>query len=279
MDKPAGPTRHDVVRQVRRVFGVDSAGHTGTLDPFATGLLVVLLGRATRLARFVESDRKTYVATARLGFATTTDDATGEPLGDDRPPVALDAATLERALDGLRGEILQRPPAYSAKKVEGRRSYALARRGAAVELAPVPVHVHALDVTAARLPELQFRCTVSAGTYVRAIARDLGEALGCGAHLTALRREAIGSLHVRDAVPLEALSAATPVRPAQAVLPQLPQVRVDEAGRRELGFGRAIAAPAGAQGTVALVGPDEAMLAVGEVHGAVIRPVVVLAVA
>lgn len=276
VDKPEGPTSHDVVRQVRRAYGAEAAGHTGTLDPFATGLLIVLLGRATRLARFVESDRKTYRATARLGFGTTTDDRTGEPLGEDVGSGSVTPAAVESALAGLRGPLLQRPPAFSAKKVAGRRSYVMARRGDAPELAPVPVTVHAIELLSFTGALVEFRCTVSAGTYVRALARDLGEALGCGGHLTALRREAIGALHVRDAVPLEAITAATPLRAAQSVLPHLAAVPVDAAARRELGFGRVLANAVGVAGTVSLVGEDGALVAIGEAGPDVIRPIVVL---
>lgn len=276
VDKPEGPTSHEVVRQVRRTFGADAAGHTGTLDPFATGLLIVLLGRATRLARFVESDRKTYVATARLGFATSTDDRTGDALGPEVGVESLSPAAVETALATLRGPLLQRPPAFSAKKVTGRRSYVMARRGDAPELPPVSVTVHAIELLSLAGTTIEFRCTVSAGTYVRALARDLGEALGCGAHLTALRREAIGALQVRDAVPLAALTAETPLLPPQAVLPQLSEVRVDAAARRELGYGRVVASPGGVMGVVTLVGDDGALVAIGEAGPEVIRPVVVL---
>lgn len=279
VDKPAGPTSHDVVRIVRRATGADSAGHTGTLDPFATGLMVVLLGRATRVAQFVEGDRKTYFATAELGCATTTDDATGEPLG---PPVDLDQVSEAAVLAGLarfRGPIRQRPPAYSAKQVDGQRAYALARRGRDVTLEDVTVMVHTIELVRWQAPRLEFRCTVSAGTYIRAIARDLGALLGCGAHLTALRREAIGALTVRDAIPLARVDAATRVRPPQEVLAQLPQLVVPAERRAGLRHGQALPPVAGLSGPVLLTSDEGVLLAIGAADERRVHPGVVLEVA
>lgn len=270
-----GPTSHDVVRAVRRTFGLRAAGHTGTLDPFATGLLVVLLGRATRLARFVEAEAKTYLATAQLGQATLTDDATGEPDGPPFTGPVPGEAAIRAAFEGLRGTHPQRPPAYSAKKVGGVRSYALARRGEAPALAPVPVTVHALDVLEAEWPRVTFRCTVSAGTYVRALARDAGRVLGTGAHLVALRREAIGRLDVADAVPLAALSRESPVRTPAEVLAHLPRVALDAAAHDAVAHGRPLPNGWAVQGTVALL-DGEALVAVAQADDAWVRPVVVL---
>lgn len=275
MDKPAGPTSHDVVRAVRRAFGTRAVGHTGTLDPFATGLLVVLVGRATRLARFLESEAKTYHAVARLGQATDTDDATGAPLGTPWAGMPPDRAAVEQALGALRGRIPQRPPAYSAKKVEGRRSYALARKGRAPELPPVPVTVHALELLRYEWPELEFRCTVGTGTYVRALARDAGEALGTGAHLTALRREAIGRFRVETATPLAALDAAAPLLPPAPLLAHLPHVQLPAPEREAVGHGRAVPNVWDARGTVALL-EGEALVAIGTADDEWVRPTVVL---
>jgi tRNA pseudouridine55 synthase len=263
VDKPAGKTSHDIVQHVRRALGVRAAGHTGTLDPFATGLLVVLVGRATRLARFVEAQPKTYVATARLGIRTTTDDLTGEMIGSESSgllPESLVRDTLAEFL-GLQA---QRPPQFSAKRVGGERSYRKARRGETVELADVDITVHAITLVAYRPPEFDFRVTVSPGTYVRAIARDLGERLGVGSHLTRLRREAIGSLRVEDAVSLERLSA-TALLPARRVLADLPVVELDEAGRNDVAHGRAVvdSGAAGRLGSGAAVA-EVALLAAGE---------------
>lgn len=273
LDKPAGITSHDAVQRVRRVFRTRAVGHTGTLDPFATGLLVALVGRATRLARFVESQAKTYVAEARLGFATDTDDATGTPLGEP-VPVRISEADVRAALEGFRGPQSQRPPAFSAKHVAGERSYRLARRGTAVELPAVPVDVTEVEFLELVGDRVRFRVTVSAGTYVRALARDLGERLGCGAHLVALRRERIGRLHVADAVPLDALGPETPLLPAQAVLPELPMRALDAVEAEAVRHGRAITG-ATESGTIGLL-LDGALLAIGEAADGLIQPRVVL---
>jgi tRNA pseudouridine55 synthase len=278
VDKPAGKTSHDIVQHVRRALGIRAAGHTGTLDPFATGLLVVLVGRATRLARFVEAQPKTYVATGRLGIRTTTDDLTGEVIGPESAgllPETLVRDTLARFL----GTQAQRPPQFSAKRVGGERSYRKARRGEVVELADVDITVHAIDLVAYRPPEFDFRITVSSGTYVRAIARDLGEQLGVGSHLTRLRREAIGSLRVENAVSLERLNPAVLVPPRQ-VLADLPVVELDEAGRNDVAHGRAVreSGAAGRRGggeVVALMGGGD-LVAVARAEDGWLRPMVVL---
>jgi tRNA pseudouridine55 synthase len=240
VDKPAGLTSHDVVQRIRRVLRTRSVGHTGTLDPFATGLLIVLVGRATRLARFVESQPKTYLATAQLGVRTDTDDLTGRAAGVTTGADAVPAASVQEALQAFRGTHLQRPPQYSAKHVEGQRSYRRARRGEVVELPESSVIVYQIELLEYRLPHVTFRAVVSAGTYLRAIARDLGERLGVGAHLTALRREAIGSLRVEDSVPLEQIGPNSVV-PAQVVLGDMPIRHLDAAARRAVSHGRAVA--------------------------------------
>ena len=273
LDKPAGITSHDAVQRVRRVFRTRAVGHTGTLDPFATGLLIALVGRATRLARFVEGQPKTYLAEARLGFATDTDDLTGTPLAEP-VPVVVGTAAVREALEAFRGRQDQRPPAFSAKHVGGERSHRLARRGAAVELRPVPVEVTDIELLELAGDCVRFRVTVSAGTYVRAIARDLGERLGCGAHLVALRRERIGRLAVDDAVPLDTLGPETPLLPPQAVLPDLPLRALDAAEADDVRHGRPI--PGGAEaGTVGLV-RDGTLLAIGEAADGMTQPRVVL---
>ncbi len=231
MDKPAGPTSHDVVTHVRRRLDTRAVGHTGTLDPFATGLLVVLVGKATRLARFVEQQAKTYLATARLGVTTSTDDLTGTVLSAGTPtagPPTPDAVMA--ALDGFVGRHGQRPPIFSAKRVAGERSHAKARRGEAIELPECDVEVHAVELVRYDYPDLVFRATVSPGTYLRALARDLGERLGSGAHLIALRREAIGALRVERAIPLEAVATRAAPSPAG-------RARAPAAGRGDGGRG------------------------------------------
>jgi tRNA pseudouridine55 synthase len=262
------------VHRVRRVLKTRAVGHTGTLDPFATGLLVVLVGRATRLARFVEAEAKTYLATARLGVATDTDDATGTPIGPPADLRELAEARVAEALAGFTGEQRQRPPRYSAKHVDGERSYRLARRGSAAEPAETTVVVRRIDLVEYAPPALVFRVTVSAGTYVRALARDLGERLGVGAHLTALRRESIGALRVEDAVRLADVGPSA-VRPARAVLGHLPAIELNEATRVAVSHGRAVPADTAAQGDVALVHEGE-LVAVARAGDGWLRPSVVL---
>lgn len=274
MDKPAGLTSHDVVARVRRALGTRAVGHTGTLDPFATGLLVVLVGRATRLARFVEGQAKTYLAGARLGCRTDTDDLTGAAIGEVVEPTGIGEPQLGSVLAGFAGPQRQRPPAYSAKHVAGERSYRLARRGEAVALPEVEITVHRIELVAWRPPEVLFRATVSAGTYLRAIARDLGERLGVGAHLASLRREAIGPLRVEDAVPLDRVGPDA-VRPARDVLGHLPAVHLDAPSRQAVLHGRAVEAGAGLAGDVALLAGGELIAVAREVDGW-LRPAVVL---
>jgi tRNA pseudouridine55 synthase len=255
-------------------------GHTGTLDPFATGLLVVLVGRATRLARFVEPQPKTYLATARLGARTDTDDHTGS-LVEESPVEGLTREQVFDALAGFVGEQRQRPPAYSAKHVGGERSHRLARRGAAVEPPEATVTVHRVEPIGWAPPALTFRATVSAGTYLRAIARDLGTRLGVGAHLSALRREAIGGLRVEDAVALDRVTREA-LLPAARVLGHLPAVELDPEAKAAVVHGRPVAdgGAAGRRGSGAVVlldGPD--VVAVAEAENGWLKPTVVLGTA
>jgi tRNA pseudouridine55 synthase len=275
VDKAPGPTSHDVVARVRRALGERRAGHTGTLDPFATGLLVVLLGRATRIARFVEQREKGYLAVARLGLRTTTDDATGEPMTGD--PGQVGDARLSEALAQLAAQTEQRPPAFSARQVGGQRSYRLARQGKPPELPARAVTVHSLELLGREGADITFRTVVSPGTYVRAMARDLGEILGTGAHLTALRRESIGTLRVEDATPMDQLDAGTAVLPPLAMVSHLPRREVDADGAVAIRHGRPVAAGAdlSADGPVALVQGGR-LLAIAEHVEDWLRPRVVL---
>jgi tRNA pseudouridine55 synthase len=207
LDKPASMTSHDVVNRLRRLTGERSIGHLGTLDPMATGVLPLVLGRYTRLAQFFHESRKVYEGEIRFGFATDTYDAEGEaleaPIGE---PPTLEAVRSQ--LPQLRGRILQRPPAFSAKKVAGVAAYKLARRERPVELQPVEVEVFRFDVRAVFGDRASFVAEVSAGTYIRSLVQDLGVALGCGAHLAQLRRTQAGEFTLRQAVKLEGLEAA-----------------------------------------------------------------------
>lgn len=205
LDKPAGMTSHDCVDVVRRAYGERSVGHLGTLDPFATGLLVVLVGRATRLANFIEAEPKTYDATIEFGTETDTDDVTGAVTRVAETP---DDEVVRRAIQELTGEMEQVPPDYSAKQVAGRRAYTAARAGEPLVLNPVRVQVHEWRIRALDAGRLEATIVCAGGTYVRALARDLGRAAGSAAHLAALRRTAVGAFDVRDAVGLEQLRIA-----------------------------------------------------------------------
>lgn len=278
MDKPTGVTSHDVVQRVRRILGIRAAGHTGTLDPFATGLLVVLLGRATRLARFIEGQPKRYLATARLGIRTDTDDLTGEVLAtSDASHLSEDRVRAE--LSAFVGTQRQEPPQYSAKRVAGERSYRRARRGESVELAEVVVAIHAIELLRYDPPDVTFRVWASPGTYIRALARDLGMRLGVGAHLIALRREVIGSLRVEDAVALEELGPGAVV-PAREVLADIPHVELDDAACRAVAHGRAVVDSGeverrGSGEAVALLWGND-LVAVARAEDGWLRPAVVL---
>ena len=208
IDKPAGMTSHDVVARVRRLARQKRVGHAGTLDPAATGVLVVALGIATRLIEYVQdATTKRYHAVVRLGVTTTTDDAEGEVL-DTAPIPPLDLAALEAALARFRGPIMQTPPMYAALHHEGRRLHELARAGVMVERAARRVTIERLELLDWSPPALTLDILCGKGTYIRALARDLGAALGCGAHLQALRRTAVGAFVIEDAVPLDALVPA-----------------------------------------------------------------------
>jgi tRNA pseudouridine55 synthase len=251
VDKPGGMTSHDVVARVRRLAGTRRVGHAGTLDPMATGVLVIGVEKATRLLGYLTLTEKTYVATIRLGQSTTTDDAEGEPSGGssptDLPPGALDAEIAE-----LTGDIWQVPPGVSAIKVNGQRAYKLTRAGAAPELAARPVTVYEFSVTGVRRNgdfvdvDAVIRC--SSGTYIRALARDLGAALGVGGHLTALRRTAVGPYDLAQAHTLQELEAGTaawitPLADAAAVA--FPRLDLTAEDARRLAQGARLPLPSG----------------------------------
>ncbi|KAB8143238.1 tRNA pseudouridine(55) synthase TruB [Chloroflexia bacterium SDU3-3] len=224
IDKPAGMTSHDVVARLRRLARQKRVGHAGTLDPAATGVLVVALGQATRLIEYVQDEtRKSYRATVRLGATTTTDDAEGE-VGVVRPVPALAQADLAQALAPFQGHIQQVPPMYSALHHEGQRLYDLARAGVTLDLPARPVVIYQIDLVELRLPDVVLDITCGKGTYIRSIARDLGAALGCGAHLAALRRTAVGTFVVAQAATLEALEQGQPAL-AEVLLPAEHAVR------------------------------------------------------
>ena len=274
VDKPAGVTSHDVVLAARRAVGERRIGHAGTLDPFATGLLVLLLGRATRLLPHLDGVPKEYEATIALGRETDTDDLGGVTLREAPLPRDEDIAA---AIAKLTGALEQLPPAYSAKRVQGRRAYAAARAGETLDLAPALVHVD--EWRDVRRDGAMLHATISCGggTYIRALARDLGRLTGSAAHLAALRRTRSGAFHVRDAVTLEQLqTGGAAVRPALDALPTIPHVPLaEEDAERVL---RGIGVPRAVDATrAALVDARSgALLAFAEAVGSLWQPRVVM---
>ena len=274
--KPVGPTSHDLVDRARRALGIRRVGHLGTLDPFAGGLLVVVVGRATRLASCAARWTKTYEAVARLGVRTTTDDATGAVTATSEAWRGLGPEAIATALAGFRGPQRQAPPVFSAVRVDGERAYRRARRGEAVVVAARSVEVLELDVVDVRVPEVAFRASVAAGTYLRALARDLGQVLGCGAHLAALTRTRVGPFRLADAIEVEALTPDRLLAPA-ALVADLPRRDLDAAERAAVLHGR----PVMSEGLAERVGLFAAgeLVAVAEREGGLLKPRVVVGVA
>ncbi|MFN2571232.1 MAG: tRNA pseudouridine(55) synthase TruB [Gemmatimonadales bacterium] len=275
MAKPAGPTSHDVVDIVRRALGEQRVGHLGTLDPFAKGLLVLLIGRATRLAPFAAEWSKSYEGVIRLGVTTDTDDATGAVIAT-APWTGVTPAALADVIAGFRGGYAQRPPAYSAVKIGGERAYRRARRGEVVTPEPRPVEIRELDIVEAAVPDLEFRATVSAGTYLRALARDIGAKLGCGAHLTALRRTAVGPLRLEHAVAPEAVTWDA-LQDAAVLVADLPRRQVNKKERDAVLHGRPIAGgPSAGDAELTAVFAGDELLAVAQQVGELLKPRVVV---
>jgi tRNA pseudouridine55 synthase len=271
VDKPGGMTSHDVVDVVRRALGTRKVGHSGTLDPMATGLLVLGVGRATRLLRFLGDLAKTYEGTARLGVETTTLDGDGDVTVER--PVAAGKDDVRRAMATLVGGSLQHPPAYSAVKVGGRKLYEAARKGERLEAPPRPIHVDVFELLAMRGADVDFRVTCSSGTYVRVLLADVGDALDCGAHLTRLRRVAIGPFLVDGAVAPEAPGMPQPLARAVAHLPRV-DLEAEEAVAASHGR---VLGPVGIVGPYGVFAPDGALIGVYRDDGAKARPEVILA--
>jgi tRNA pseudouridine55 synthase len=309
IDKPAGLTSHDVVARVRRILSERRVGHTGTLDPFATGVLVILVGRATRLAQFLSGAEKEYEATVRFGYATETGDVTGRKLETTPAQIASGEIVhgwseheIEAALSGLRGEIEQVPPMYSAKKVQGRKLYELARRGIEIERAAVRVWIRELEVVprdneSLLLPgedgtsDLRVRVRCSAGTYIRSLAESIGERLGVAAHLASLRRTRAGDFRVEDAMSIDELQERTEagkaeafILSADAALSGLPFVHLtaDEASRTLNGIALHLSEGSGSEwrdnAPVRMRDTDGRLIAVGfyDAANGSLRPRVVL---
>ncbi len=316
VDKPVGPTSHDVVARVRRALGERRIGHTGTLDPMASGVLPLVLGRATRLARFLSATEKTYVAVVRLGMETDSHDADGQPVGDPYDGDMPVPAAIERALDSFRGTFLQQPPRFSAKKIGGIRSHALARQqraqpstalrpgpstslgtGPSTSLGTGPAVATPVSVTVSDLRVLgidgnvvELALTCSAGFYVRALAHELGRQLGTGAHLAALRRTRVSDLRLEDAIALDAIvadakAASAVVIPMGRMLTTLPAAELSDEGVRRARHGRSLGPgdfcaplPQAASGFTRLLDSSGDLVGVAEPERGpgVLHPVVIL---
>jgi tRNA pseudouridine55 synthase len=287
LDKPPGWTSHDAVNKVRRLADTTKVGHLGTLDPMATGVLPLVIGRATRLAQFVAPGRKSYEATIRFGFATDSYDADGEPTG---PPTAirLDRAAVEDWLRPFAGRILQTPPAVSAKKIGGVPAYELARKKVEVVLTPVEVEIFSLNILEMGDDSLQIRVECGPGTYIRSIAHDLGQRAGCGAHLTALRRLLSSGFGIERSHTMEELKTLkdqgrfdTAVIPAAELLPEWPSETIDYATEQQIRQGRdfRVSPFRGLQSAryVKAVSPAGELIAIGEAKMPLVyHPTVVL---
>jgi tRNA pseudouridine55 synthase len=249
IDKPAGLTSHDVVNRVRRILQERSVGHLGTLDPLATGVLPLVIGNLTRLAQFYTSSEKTYEGTIRFGFATDTYDAEGEPTSASQS-VTLSLAEVRELAIQFQGKIEQTPPPFSAKKISGVPAYKLARKHAEFELKPVPVEIKQLEITEVDKDRATFRARVASGTYMRSVAHDMGQLMGCGAHLESLRRTAVAEFELTDAHTLKELQAASEsgrtedlfIHPRK-LLPQLPSITANEEMAARIRAGRPVNMP------------------------------------
>lgn len=272
LDKPAGITSNAALGRAKRIMGIKKAGHTGTLDPMASGLLALCFGQATKVAGFLLDADKAYEAEVRLGVTTDSEDAEGSVL-ERRPVPDFEDARIEAVLESFRGAIEQVPPMHSALKHEGRRLYELARRGETVERAPRSVKIHELERVGFADETLRLKVSCSKGTYIRSLARDIGEALGCGAHLSGLRRTVSGPFDICDAVELEALEALTCdqaralLSPPDRALEHLPAVVLDEQQAGRIAQGQRLAGLSEPHaGQVRIYGPAS-FLGVGEMDG------------
>lgn len=272
VDKPVGLTSHDVVQIIRRGTGIRRIGHTGTLDPRASGVLVVLIGPAVRLSEFVSAEDKRYQATIRLGSSTDTYDSEGTPSAE--VDVDVSRERFDELLLSYVGEIEQIPPAYSAIKVQGKKAYEMARRGEEVKLEPRIINVHSLEILEWELPEVVVDVHCSSGTYVRSLAHDIGEELGVGGHLAGLRRTKSGHFTLRDSVSLrqlrdefEAGTWAQHLIPAAEALGNWPAVTLDEDMLKKVRNGNRIPAEAGVSGQARALSEEGDLVAIIEVDG------------
>lgn len=283
INKPAGMTSHDVVNRVRRILGEKSIGHLGTLDPMATGVLPLVAGRMTRLAQFYTTSNKSYEGEIRFGFSTDTHDAEGEQIGEVST-VQVTLEQLRNAVQDFIGLIQQIPPQYSAKKIGGVPAYKMARKNREVELKAVEVEVKSFEILALENDRARFRVDVSAGTYVRSLAHELGKKLGCGAHLSALTRTASGEFRIEDAITLEALAESVDqgtveqkfIHPRR-VLPDFPCVTADEENAAKIRHGRSVNLPELSQAKLVkvFVGQKQLIAIASRVAGSLFHPKVV----
>jgi tRNA pseudouridine55 synthase len=285
IDKPAALTSHDVVNRVRRILQERSVGHLGTLDPLATGVLPLVVGNLTRLAQFYTSSEKTYEGTIRFGFATDTYDAEGEPTGPAQD-VALLLHQLRQLASRFRGMIEQTPPPFSAKKIQGVPAYKLARRHAEVTLKPVQVEVKEFEILESAGCVASFRARVASGTYMRSVAHDMGQLIGCGAHLASLRRTSVGEFELADSHTLEALAAAVKTGETDDIfihprklLPQFPSVTANEEMAARIRNGRPVNLPELSQSRMVKVfaGQRELIAIATRVAGTLFHAKIVLA--
>jgi tRNA pseudouridine55 synthase len=289
IDKPGGITSHDVVNRLRRITGERSIGHLGTLDPMATGVLPLLMGRFTRMAQYFSAAQKSYTGSIRFGFATDTYDAEGEPAGPDSWPELAATMTLDRIREAaarFHGEMQQMPPQFSAKKIDGKPAYKLAREGKPVQLKPACVLIDAFVIQALEGPEVTFAIDISAGGYVRSVAHELGCDLGCGAHLSRLRRTRAGAFNLADAHTLEELEAMVGNTAAledlcvhpRTLLPEMPAVTGDghTLGRLRNGAQANLPEFSAAPLVKVFAGPRELVGIARRVAGTLFQPVVVM---
>lgn len=283
LDKPGGMTSQDVVTQVRRLTGEDSIGHLGTLDPMATGVLPLLLGRYTRLAQFFSKAEKSYTGSIRFGFSTDTYDSDGEPTSQPQP-VELSLEELREAAARFHGEMEQMPPAFSAKKVDGKRAYQLAREGKPVALKPAKIDILHFSIDSLQGDAATFSMKISAGGYVRSVAHELGLALGCGAHLSSLRRTAAGEFSIEEALSVERLAELAAKGELEAelphprhILPEFPSVSVDEMTQGRVRNGNQVNLPEFSSAPLVKIFIGQRhMLAIGKrVAGTLFQPIVV----
>jgi tRNA pseudouridine55 synthase len=284
IDKPAGLTSHDVVNRVRRILRQPSVGHLGTLDPLATGVLPLVAGSLTRLAQFYTSSDKTYEGAIRFGFATDTYDSDGEPVGDAKE-LKASLEQIRKLAEHFVGSIEQMPPPFSAKKIKGVPAYKLARRHQDVPLKPVQVEIKEFEILGLDGDRASFRARVASGTYMRSVAHDLGQQLGCGAHLAALRRTVLGEFNLSQAYTLEELSAAVEAGPDEEIfvhprllLPQFPCVTANDETAALIRSGRAVnlAELSQARQVKVFAGQRELIAIATRVAGTLFHPKIVL---